>query len=94
MLSKTTIRPALVLGAGAATLLILTGAAAVAKPGAPSPGASFARAAERVEAQGFTILEMDRDRRGFDVEAVASDGRRMDLDVGPDGAIQRQRLDD
>ena len=31
-------------------LLILTGAAAVAKPGAPSPGASFARAAERVEA--------------------------------------------
>jgi len=92
MPAKTTIRPAIILGASAAALL-LTGAAAVAKPGAPAPSASFARAAERVEAQGFTILEMDRDRQGFDVEALARDGRRMELTVTPDGAILRQRLD-
>jgi|GEM_PF-5282164 len=92
MLSKTTIRPAVVLGAGAATLLLLTGAA-VAQPRAQAASASFARAAERVEAQGFTILEMDRDRKGFDVEAVARDGQRMELDVAADGAILRQRPD-
>lgn len=92
MPSKISLRPAIVLGAAAAALL-LTGAAAIAKPGAQPASASFARAAERVEAQGFTILEMDRDRKGFDVEALAPDGRRMELDVAADGAILRQRLD-
>jgi len=91
MPSKTN-TPAVLLSASVAALL-LTGAAAIAKPGAPIPGDSFARAAERVEAQGFTILEMDRDRQGFDVEAVAIDGRRLELDVAPDGAILRQRVD-
>jgi DNA-binding transcriptional MocR family regulator len=89
---KFSIRARAVLGAGAAALL-LTGAAAVAQPRVQTAKASFARAAERVEAQGFTILEMDRDQKGFDVEALASDGRRMELDVAADGAILRQRLD-
>ena len=92
MTNKLTIRPAVILGAGAAALL-LTGAAAIAQPRAQAANTSFARAAERVEAQGFTILEMDRDRKGFDVEAVARDGQRMELDVAADGAILRQRLD-
>ena len=93
MSSKISTRAFVALGAGA-TALLLMGAAAVAQPRAEQQAASFARAAERVEAQGFTILEMDRDRKGFDIEAVASDGRRMELDVAADGSILRKRLDD
>lgn len=93
MSSKISIHTRAVLGAGAAALL-LTGAAAVAQPRAQTAKASFSRAAERVEAQDFTILEMDRDQNGFDVEALAADGRRLELDVAADGAILRQRLDD
>ena len=86
-------RPAVVIG-----LIVALGAGATAiaqTANQPAPTASsFAKAAARVEAQGFVILEMDRDRKGFDIEAQASDGRRMELEVAADGAILRQRLDD
>lgn len=75
------------LGAGATAIAQTSNRAAPTTP-------SFAKAAARVEAQGFVILEMDRDRQGFDIEARASDGRRMELEVAPDGAILHQRLDD
>ncbi|EJL33296.1 hypothetical protein PMI01_02259 [Caulobacter sp. AP07] len=86
-------RPAVMIG-----LVVAFGAGATAIAQASSPPAptspSFAKAAARVEAQGFAILEMDRDHKGFDIEARASDGRRLELDVAADGAILRQRLDD
>ncbi|WP_269714654.1 PepSY domain-containing protein [Caulobacter sp. NIBR2454] len=83
-----------VLMAASAVALLAGGAAAFAQTGASGAGSRFSVAAERVEAQGFTILEMDRDRNGFDVEAIAKDGRHMDLDVDAAGVIKRQRLDD
>ncbi|WP_369061588.1 PepSY domain-containing protein [Caulobacter sp. 73W] len=83
----------IILAAGAA-VLVAGGAVAIAQTAAPAHDGKFSVAAERVEAQGYTILEMDRDRSGFDVEAVASDGRRMELDVDAAGKIVRERLDD
>jgi hypothetical protein len=84
----------LILAAGVA-VLVAGGAVAVAQTGHPAQGgAKFSVAAERVEALGYTVLEMDRDRSGFDIEAIARDGRRMDLDVDASGKIVRERLDD
>jgi hypothetical protein len=85
-------RPAAVAGL---LLALGVGATAVAQTARPLlSSASFANAAARVEAQGFVILDMERDRKGFDIEARALDGRRMELDVAADGAILHQRLDD
>lgn len=83
----------IILAAGAA-VLVVGGAAAIAQTASAQAGGKFSVAAERVEAQGYTILEMDRDRAGFDIEAIARDGRRMELDVDAAGKIVRERLDD
>lgn len=83
----------IILAAGAA-VLVVSGVAAIAQTPPAQAGAKFSVAAERVEAQGYAILEMDRDRAGFDVEAIARDGRRKELDVDAAGKIVRERLDD
>jgi len=89
MLSNST--RLLITAAGVASL----GFAATAVAQAPiGPLPKFGPAAQRVEAQGFTILEMDRDRGGFDIEAIASDGRHLELDVNAKGNITRQRMND
>lgn len=48
-----------------------------------------------LEAQGYRISDIDVDRASIDVDAVAADGRRVDLRIDPaTGAILGETRDD
>lgn len=91
----------LAVGGGLALVALVAAAQAQPRlPAQPAPAqaspaeASFAKAAAALEAAGYRIREMDRDGGGFEVEATARDGRRVELDVGPGGQVLRERADD
>ncbi|MBK1662423.1 PepSY domain-containing protein [Paracraurococcus ruber] len=48
-------------------------------PAAPAEALRFSDLAARLEAQGFLIREMEREREGFEVKATDRDGREVKL---------------
>jgi hypothetical protein len=56
---------------------------------------SIAQIATLLEGQGYTVLEIERERNRFDVEMIDADGKRVDGYVHPvTGAVLRDRDDD
>ena len=68
-------------------LALATGLAAPAlasdsQPAAPAtPRLSLAEVAQRVEAEGYTIREIEAKRDGYEVEATDAAGRKVKADV-------------
>ena len=70
---------------------------ALAAPQTPlaSPMPSFAATMQRIEAQGFRIIEADLDDGSYEIEAYGKDGRKVHLRVDLANAeILRRESDD
>lgn len=76
----------------AASVLALIIAAPAAQAGEPL---SLVQAITRIETQGYTVLEIERDDGRFEVDALRRDGARVELIVHVATAdVLRERLDD
>lgn len=69
-------------------------AAAKASSASTGGGASFGAVVRKLESQGYTIRELDRDDRGFEADVIARDGRWLELDLDRNGRIIRTERDD
>lgn len=59
------------------------------------PRMSIAQIATLLEDQGYTVLEIERERNRFDVEMIDADGKRVHAYMHPvTGAVLRDRDDD
>ncbi|WP_151718670.1 PepSY domain-containing protein [Gemmobacter serpentinus] len=71
---------------------VLTGPALAATE---TPMPSFASTMQRIEAQGFRIVEADLDDGNYEIEAYGQDGRKVELRVDvASGDILRRKNDD
>lgn len=86
---KLLIAPALLLGLAAA-------GHAAAEDAAPSPGwMTVAQITAKFTAEGYDVRQVKTEDQGYEVYAVAKDGRRIEVDVDPKtGAIVKSEADD